>query len=594
MESQTNRECKMDVESVGHEHKKLKKWKISFTNFFGQAWKMGEDDPRKIIHALKVGLALCIVCPFYLTKPLFDGVGDSAIWAVMTVVVVFEFSADICPLTWNDCNLAGATLSKGLNRALGTLLAGCLALFVGFIAEHAGSTGEAIVIGIATFILGAATTYFRFMPKIKSKYDYGMLIFLLTFNLIAISGYRVDSIATMAYKRLATIALGCGVCLLISLCIFPIWAGEDLHHIIINNLQSLVKSFEGCIQEYFEGSMGSSDEAETDEMSDIDPIYQGYKAILDSKATEESLANFASWEPRHGRFWFRYPWKQYVKTGVMLRHCAYSVVALHGCLRSEIQTPPSVRAIFRQQCTMISREAVKVMEELEGSIRHMRRCRSVEPMMEQIDIAVKDLHAAFGAEPELFVDSKRWHIEEIPEIQEEIKNKQTSAELSDLPGCPSSIPGVEMTHRKFKSGSDFSSHSMDSSQFSRAGSRTSNEAASPQRCWRLVSWHGPESSLTNDILPATPSCRCSSRKKRNNIQFAEAFPLATFASLIVEFTARLKHLVVCVDELGKLARFKVQGLDNWNRENSTASHARHNKFRKDVVVHLGSDQNGAE
>ena len=34
-----------------------------------------------------------MVSLFYLMEPLFDQVGDNAIWAVMTVVVVFEFTA---------------------------------------------------------------------------------------------------------------------------------------------------------------------------------------------------------------------------------------------------------------------------------------------------------------------------------------------------------------------------------------------------------------------------------------------------------------------------------------------------------------------
>ena len=37
--------------------------------------------------------ALSVVSLFYLMEPLFDQVGDNAIWAVMTVVVVFEFTA---------------------------------------------------------------------------------------------------------------------------------------------------------------------------------------------------------------------------------------------------------------------------------------------------------------------------------------------------------------------------------------------------------------------------------------------------------------------------------------------------------------------
>lgn len=58
----------------------------------GMTKKLGLDDPRRIIHSLKFGLALTLVSLFYYFKPLYDGFGVSAMWAVLTVVVVFEFS----------------------------------------------------------------------------------------------------------------------------------------------------------------------------------------------------------------------------------------------------------------------------------------------------------------------------------------------------------------------------------------------------------------------------------------------------------------------------------------------------------------------
>lgn len=50
-------------------------------------------------------------------------------------------------------------------------------------------------------------------------------------------------------------------------------------------------------------------------------------------------ALFASWEPRHSRHCYKYPWQQYVKLGSVLRHFGYTTVALYGCLESEIQVP---------------------------------------------------------------------------------------------------------------------------------------------------------------------------------------------------------------------------------------------------------------
>ena len=54
--------------------------------------KLGQDDPRRIVHSLKVGLALTLVSLFYYIQPLYDRIGKNLIWAVMTVVLVFEFS----------------------------------------------------------------------------------------------------------------------------------------------------------------------------------------------------------------------------------------------------------------------------------------------------------------------------------------------------------------------------------------------------------------------------------------------------------------------------------------------------------------------
>lgn len=102
-------------------------------------------------------------------------------------------------------------------------------------------------------LTGAACTYMRFFPYIKKNYDYGVVIFLLTFNLITVSSYRVDSVLQIAHDRFFTIAIGCGICLLMSLLIFPNWSGEDLHNSTVFKLEGLANSIEGmvCMQTLF-------------------------------------------------------------------------------------------------------------------------------------------------------------------------------------------------------------------------------------------------------------------------------------------------------------------------------------------------------
>lgn len=59
--------------------------------------KLGKDDPRRIMHSLKVGVSLSLVSIFYYYQPLYDNFGVSAMWAVMTVVVVFEYTVGEFP-----------------------------------------------------------------------------------------------------------------------------------------------------------------------------------------------------------------------------------------------------------------------------------------------------------------------------------------------------------------------------------------------------------------------------------------------------------------------------------------------------------------
>lgn len=63
----------------------VKGWK-----FLEKAWGIANSEPKKVVHGLKVGLALTIVSIFYYMRPLYEGVGGNAMWAIMTVVVTFE------------------------------------------------------------------------------------------------------------------------------------------------------------------------------------------------------------------------------------------------------------------------------------------------------------------------------------------------------------------------------------------------------------------------------------------------------------------------------------------------------------------------
>ncbi|XP_028219700.1 aluminum-activated malate transporter 12-like [Glycine soja] len=452
-------------------------------------WKVGKEDPRRVVHALKVGMALTLVSLLYLMEPLFKGIGKNAMWAVMTVVVVMEFTV-------------GATLSKGLNRGLGTLLAGSLAFLIEYVADAPGRIFRAVFIGVAVFMLGAMTTYVRFIPYIKKNYDYGVLIFLLTFNLITVSSYRIDNVWNIAKDRMSTIAIGCGLCLVMSILVFPNWSGEDLQNNTITKLEGLANSIQVCVMEYFYDSAKQATEDDSSE----DPIYEGYKAVLDSKANDETLALQASWEPRCSRYCHRIPWHQYARVGAALRQFSYTVVALHGCLQSEIQTPKSIRAVYKDSCIRLGEEVSKVLRELANSIRNKRQF-SPQTLSNNLNEALQDLDNALKSQPQLVLGSRNGRTPNTPVQKLEEDTASARTPLSSV----------------------------------------KNDYFSPRGC------KSKEHSREQAKKVLRPQL---SKSAIISLEFSEALPFAAFTSLLLEMVAKLDRVMDEVEELGRMAHFR--------------------------------------
>ncbi|GMP91949.1 hypothetical protein CsSME_00042402 [Camellia sinensis var. sinensis] len=319
--------------------------------FLEEAKKLGKEDPRRVIHSLKVGLAICLVSLFYYFDPIYEGFGISAMWAVMTVVVVFEFSV-------------GATLGRGVNRSVATFVAGGLAVGAHRVSSFCGETTEPLVLGLFVFLFAAVVTFLRFFPKMKARYDYGLLIFILTFCLICVSGYRDDEVLHQANVRLSTILIGGATAVIICCCICPVWAGDDLHDLVAVNIEKLGNFLEGFGGEYFK----TGDEESKDEDKSV---LKGYKDVLNSKSTEESLANYAKWEPRHKRFRYRHPWEQYLKIGAITRQCACRIEALNGCLDSQNLASPLVRARIEESLAKMSKDCSYALKEISLAIKTM-------------------------------------------------------------------------------------------------------------------------------------------------------------------------------------------------------------------------------
>ncbi|GJN21825.1 hypothetical protein PR202_gb09341 [Eleusine coracana subsp. coracana] len=314
--------------------------------FADRVWKMGAEDPRKAMYGFKLGVALTLVSLLYYVRPMYDGVGGNAVWAIMTVVLAFEYTV-------------GGTVSKGINGTAGTMSAALLALGVHWVATKSGHRFEPVVASGSVFVLGAAAAFARFIPTVALRFDYGVTAFILTYGYVSVSGYRVHELPVLALQRICSYSIGILICVAVSVLICPVWSGEQLRLLTARNMESLAAA-----------------------------------CVLDSKAAEDAHANLAWWEPAHGRFGFRHPYAQYAHVGAAMRRCACCLDVLGSCVGGESQ---SAERVLGEACTRLGEQSARVLREAAGCIATMTVRRSLGLAVEDLDAAVHELRAGLSA-----------------------------------------------------------------------------------------------------------------------------------------------------------------------------------------------------
>ncbi|KAF5460597.1 hypothetical protein F2P56_020457 [Juglans regia] len=461
-------------------------------------WEFCNEDVNRVAFAFKVGVAVLLVSFLILFQAPYEVFGASIIWSILTVAIMFEYTV-------------GATFNRGFNRALGSLLAGILAIAV-----------------------GTVTSFMKLWPSLV-PYEYGFRVILFTFCLVIVSGYRMGNPIRTAMDRLYSIAIGGLVAVLVNVLIFPIWAGEQLHKELVDSFNAVADSLEECVKKYLEDEgLEHPEFSKTvmDEFAD-ELAYRKCRSTLNSSAKLESLASAAKWEPPHGRFrHFFYPWSEYVKVGAVLRYCAYEVMALHGVLHSEIQAPYNLRITFKSEIQEAANQAAELVRVLGKDISNMKKSLKTS-LLKRVHSSTERLQRAIDVHS--------------------IKFTKT---LPKLPCAHSSTP------------SDFSNQLADLDE-NNSIEKTANPPSETlplartesyhetmrKQSRRLHSWPSREvdafeedGGLNTDILP-----------RMSALESTAALSLATFTSLLIEFVVRLDHLVEAVDELSKMAKFKQQG-----------------------------------
>ncbi|KAL5989278.1 hypothetical protein ACLOJK_010168 [Asimina triloba] len=529
---------------------------FAFMGWIRSVWSFCREDSNRVIFALKVGLAVLLVSLLILFRAPYEIFGANIIWSILTVAIMFEYTV-------------GATFNRGFNRALGSLLAGIFAIAVIRVAMCTGRVVEPLIIGLSIFLIGALTSFMKLWPSLV-PYEYGFRVILFTFCLIIVSGYRMGNPVRTAMDRLYSIAIGGLVAVLVNLLIFPIWAGEQLHRELVGSFDSVADALEGtyfntsygfnvaeCVRKYLDDD--GSDHPEfsktvNDEFAD-EPAFRKCRATLNSSAKLDSLANSAKWEPPHGRFkHFFYPWSEYVKVGAVLRYCAYEVMALHGVLHSEIQVPfppppchapHNLRFAFESEIMGATKHAAELVRSLGKDINSMKRSLQTA-LLKRVHDSTERLQRSIDVHSYLLTASSHDLIDNSsskPLRLSTALSDDTNTNLDDLINySTTSGPGLLLQNAP---------PIISSAHVALSRAESYHESMKRQQR-RLHSWPSREvdgfeeegGGIDMDLIPRMKALECTT-----------SLSLATFTSLLIEFVARLDHLVEAVDKLAKQANF---------------------------------------
>ncbi|CAK9234206.1 unnamed protein product [Sphagnum troendelagicum] len=470
---------------------------------------------------VKAGLAALLAGLLCFAPGALSPLNKNGVWAVVTADIVLETNV-------------GLTLSKGLNRTLGTLLAAALAMGVVVLGMYLGSYENYFLL-VCTFLGGAVPTMFKFREPFKDRWNYAVVMSMITFHLLILSQSDRSAKFKLPLVRFGMIVIGFLIAVLVNILVLPNFAGNNVNNLLATNFERAGNVVEKCVEEYCKGTV-LADMPHVLSHATNDELHLSFHEIVAAESEVDKLLVAAKSEPPHGKFFFRYPWHMYEEVTESLRFSMYDVVALDSCLRAEIQAPLNLRALFRMQFLALGKECADVFQALGKTMRNMERIDTQQIMERAEEVAILLQHNI-------------------------AKHADILLQGAPCPG-PAGTPLNENTPG-FLAGV-FNNPS--------APSETTDDNSHPETVQEDLQIEQRENQIEKSL--ERKSHRLEGRageflKRKSSIaehwdatvQRLAALSLIKFSSTLIEITARAKFLASIVDDLAVKAKFDISDLE---------------------------------
>jgi len=183
-----------------------------------------------------------------------------------------------------------------------------------------------------------------------------------------------------------------------------------------------------------------------------------------------------------------------------------------------MKTPRSIRDLYKDSCIRLAQEVSKVLRVMANSIRNKRQF-SLQILSNNLNEALQDLDSVLKSQPQLLLGSNN--------------GRSRTPRTPKTPTTPKSY--------KFEEESRILLSRVKSDCCSPVGSKSKDHSREQTK-----EGHGHKKVLRPQL----------SKIIITSLEFSEALPFAAFTSLLVEMVAKLDHVMVKVEELGRMSHFR--------------------------------------